>query len=142
MASLISISATSLASEPDAKNNLPLRPNPTATVTGVCYKLDQKDYSQFIHATCYSERKRAVVVLVSGNAGKISGQKIAEHITNELSKSYVPAVAFLDMPDWEKVAITYFLNGDSYGPYSGKNWKDGKKILTLHSAQAWHQKSP
>lgn len=127
------------AGEPDAKNTLAIKPNPTATITGVCYKLDEKSYSQLVHATCYSEFKQVVVVLVSGNAGNISGQRIAEHIIQEFEKVHVPSVAFLRKPEWDKVGVAFLLNGDYYGPYSGKNWKEGKKLLLLHSAQAWHQ---
>jgi len=127
------------AQEPDTKNSLPIKANPTATLTSVCTRLEERDYSQLIHATCYSERHQAVVIMVSGNAKGVSGQKIGQHIASEFEKSFVPSVVFLENPKREKVAISYLLNGDFYGPYSGHNWKEGKKILMLHSAQAWHQ---
>lgn len=105
----------------------------------MCHRLGGRDYSKLIHATCYSETNKAVVVLVSGNAGKVSGEKIGQVITNEFSKNYIPSVAFLENRERSKVSISYLLNGDFYGPYSGKNWSDGIKIVKLHSAQAWYQ---
>jgi len=125
---------------PDALNNLPIRPNPTATITPVCYKLGEKEYSQAFHASCYSEVNQAVVVLVSGNTKDYSGQQIADFIIREFEKSYVPAVGFLRLPDWDGVAMTFLLNGDAYGPYSGENWRDGFEVLKVHSAQAWHKR--
>jgi len=122
---------------PDAVNTLKIKPNPTATVTGVCHKLDQKDYSQLIHATCYSEVNQAVVVLVSGKPSGMTGQAVGEHITKELGKSYIPAAVFLDKPEWDGVSISFLLNGDYYGPYSGRDWKDGKAVLEAHAPQAW-----
>ena len=91
-----------------------------------------------MHATCYSERNKAVTVIVSGNAKGASGEVIANHIVSEFKEENIPAVAYLDMPEWDKVTVSYLLNGDYYGPYSGKTWKEGKKILTVHSAQAWY----
>lgn len=139
LGSLALISPIAFAREPDSKNDLPIRKNPTATVTGVCYRLDEKDYSQLVHATCYSEFKQAVVVLVSGNAESATGLQISQYITGEFGKSYVPATAFLENPNRRKVTISYLLNGDAYGPYSGKNWREGLSILIQHSAQAWHE---
>jgi len=139
MLASFALSCTASASEPDAKNSLPIRANPTATVSAVCLKLDQEEYPQLVHANCFSERKQAVTVLVSGNADGMTGQLIAEYIVAEFQKTYVPSVVFLDMPDWDGVTITYLLNGDAYGPYSGNNWRKGLKLLTKHSAQAWYQ---
>lgn len=75
---------------------------------------------------------------MSGNAKGASGEVIANHIVSEFKEANIPAVAYLDMPEWDKVTVSYLLNGDYYGPYSGKTWKEGKKLLTVHSAQAWY----
>jgi len=132
-------SVTALAQEPAAKNTLPIKPNPTATLTPVCEREDKTGFDALIYATCYSEQHKVVVVLVSGNAGEIKGQVIAEHITKEFEKLGIPSAAYLRRPDWDKVGVAYFLNGDYYGPYSGQDWKEGKKILVVHSAEAWYQ---
>lgn len=142
LGSLAFISPIAFAGEPDAKNKLIIKLNPTATLTSVCDREDKSEFDALIYATCYSERYQAVVVLVSGKAKSMSGKKIAEHITREFGKVHIPSVAFLDMPHWDGVSISYLLNGDYYGPYSGNNWKEGKKILIVHSAEAWHQKTP
>lgn len=92
-----------------------------------------------IYATCYSERYQAVVIVVSGNAAGMSGEKIGQHIVKEFGALHVPAVSFLENPERDKVAISYLLNGDFYGPYSGQTWKEGKQLLLVHSGQAWHQ---
>jgi len=138
LGSLALISPTALAGEPDVKNNLAIKPNPTATLTSVCDREDKSNFDTLIYATCHSERFKAVTVIVSGNAKGITGKQIAEHIVNAFGKNHIPAAAYLDMPDWDKVTVSYLLNGDYYGPYSGKTWKEGKKILTVHSAQAWY----
>jgi len=130
-----------LAQEPAAKNSLKITPNPTANLTPVCDREDKTGFDALIYAACYSERYKVVVVLVSGNAGEIKGKTIAEHIIKEFEKSGIPFVAYLDKPDWSGVAVNYFLNGDYYGPYSGHTWKEGMTILTVHSAEAWHQNS-
>jgi hypothetical protein len=137
--SLFSISATSLASEPDAKNNLPIKLNPTATLTSICDRKDKSDFDALIYATCYSERHQVVAILVRGNAESMSGQKIADYLVSEFGKSYVPAVGFLGEKDRVGVSIVFLLNGDYYGPYSGNDWRDGMKTLVRHSAEAWHQ---
>ena len=124
---------------PDVVNNLPIRPNPTAAITPICHKLGEKKYSLAFQASCYSEFKQAVVILMSGNAKDHTGQQIAEFVVGEFGKSHVPAVAFLRFPEWDEVAMTFLLNGDAYGPYSGKNWREGFEILKIHSAQAWHK---
>jgi len=137
--SAIFFSPQIFAQEPVATNNLKIISNPTAALTPVCDGEDKTGFDALIYATCYSERHKAVVVLVSGNAGNIKGQVIAEHITKEFEKIGIPSVAYLRQPDWDKVGVAYFLNGDYYGPYSGQDWKEGKKILVVHSAEAWHQ---
>lgn len=129
------------AGEPTSKNGLSIKPNPTSEVTGLCYHLNEKAYSQLIHATCYSELNKAVVVLVSGNAEGMSGKQVAEHITSKFEEAYVPAVGFLDMTDMQGVSIIFLLNGTYYGPHSGKDWKEGFEKLKKHSAQAWYQQT-
>lgn len=126
--------------EPDAKNGLTIKANPTATVKPVCHRLDQREYSQAFHAACYSEFKKTVVILVSGNAKGVSGKRVGQIISNEFAKKYVPAVVFLENPERHKVSITYLLNGDPYGPYSGHNWSDGLKLVAVHAGQAWYPK--
>lgn len=122
---------------PDAVNDLPIKPNPTATVTKVCEKLGEKEYPMSVHASCYSEINQAVVVMVSGNAGDVSGLRIGKHIIEQFKKSHVPATAFLRFKERNKVAIVFLLNGDAYGPYSGKNWKEGFEEVKHHAPQAW-----
>ncbi|PHR60975.1 MAG: hypothetical protein COA43_04850 [Robiginitomaculum sp.] len=139
LGSLALISPMAFAGEPDAKNNLAIKSNPTATLTSVCDRKDKSDFDALIYATCYSERYQAVAVLVRGNAKSTSGQKIADYLVGEFGKSYVPAVGFLGEKDRVGVSIVFFLNGDYYGPYSGNEWRDGMKTLVRHSAEAWHQ---
>lgn len=126
---------------PDAVNELAIKPNPTASVTKVCNELDRREFSQLIQATCYSEINQAVVILVSGNAGDIPGQTIGEVIVKEFGKNYIPAVAFLENHERNKVSISYLLNGDFYGPYSGDDWQEGLTLLMRHAPQAWFLKS-
>ena len=138
--------ATSQASSaqlrgPDVLGERPIKPNPTAEVRQVCHELDRRDFSQLIHATCYSEVNQAVVVLVSGNADGFSGEKVGSLIVGELEKNYIPAAAFLENPQRNKVSIVYLLNGDAYGPYSGHNWLEGVKVLQRHAPQAWFKAS-
>jgi len=128
-----------MASEPDVKNDLPIKPNPTATITPVCHKLGEKDYSQAFHASCYSEVNKAVVVLVGGTPKGMTAQAVANHIVKKFESSYVPATAFLRFPETKGVGITYLLNGDAYGPYSGENWTEGFEIVKRHAPQAWYQ---
>ena len=138
LATTMSQASSAQICEPDARNSLPIKPNPTATVTPVCHKLGDKDYSEAFHASCYSELKQAVVVLVSGNAGTITGRQIANHIITEFEKSYIPSVGFLRFKERDKVAVVFLLNGDAYGPYSGENWQEGFNTLKTHSAEAWY----
>ena len=130
--------AMAFAQEPVSTNSLPIKPNPTAMVSAACDMEDKSRFDTLIYATCYSERNKAVTVIVSGNAKGVTGLEIAEHIVKLFGDDKIPAVAYLDMPEWDKVTVSYLLNGDYYGPYSGLTWKEGKKILTVHSAQAWY----
>lgn len=132
-------SPTALAREPDAKNNLPIKANPTATVSAACNMADKSKFDAMIYATCYSEQKQAISILVRGNAEGMSGQKIADYLVSEFGKSHVPSVSFLGETDRIGVSIVFFLNGDYYGPYSGENWRKGMQTLIVHSAQAWHK---
>ena len=103
-------------------------------------KLGAHHYSQAFHASCYSEINQAVVVLVSGNTQDFSGQAIATFIVGEFEKAYVPAVGYLRLPELDGVAMTFLLNGDAYGPYSGENWREGFEVLKAHAPQAWFKR--
>lgn len=131
-------SAAAQLRAPDAVNILPIKPNPTAELAAVYERLGNKDYSQLIHASCYSEANQAVVVLVSGNTQEYSGQFIVDFVVKEFGKAHVPATGFLDMPDWEGVTVSFFLNGDAYGPYSGEDWREGFDLVKYHAPQAWY----
>ena len=122
---------------PDAVNELPIKSNPTATVTKVCGKLGEKIYPVSVHASCYSEINQAVFVMVSGNAGDVSGLRIGKYILKQFEDAHIPASAFLRFKERDKVAIVFLLNGDAYGPYSGANWQEGFKVVKHHAPQAW-----
>lgn len=122
---------------PDAVNELPIKPNPTASVSEVCSKLGQDDFSQLFHATCFSEINQAVVVLVSGGTNDYSGKVIADFVVDAFGKERIPTAAYLRFPDWDGVGMTFILNGDPYGPYSGENWREGLEVLKRHAPQAW-----
>jgi len=125
---------------PDVVNTLKIKPNPTATVTAVCHKLGEKAYPQSIHASCYSEVNQAVVVLLSGNTKEYSGETIAKFVIGEFEKAHVPAAGFLRSPELNGVGMTFLLNGDAYGPYSGENWRKGFDEVKRHAPQAWFKR--
>lgn len=140
---ILFLTATPLLAQdnaPNVINGMKIKSNPTASVTAVCHKLGEKDYPKSIHASCYSEVNQAVVVLVSGNTKEYSGEMIAKFVIGEFEKAHVPAAGFLRSPELNGVGMTFLLNGDAYGPYSGENWRKGFEEVKRHAPQAWFKR--